>query len=207
MAYGVSNKEVARSTAEAPDVRQEAHHYGGVRVTDTESALTGDAVVPSTTPATDGETRLRGVAGWLLFFCVSLTVLNPVSSVILLTIGFIGNAPYFIQFPGLLVLTVIDTVVSLALMSASVYAGVGLWRVRPGAVRIARMFLIAGAVYALLAPFTPLLAGLPAEANGALIQAGLQGAARGVLYYVIWLNYLNRSKRVLATYPVQGPSA
>jgi len=176
-------------------------------VTDTESALAGDAVVTGTTTTTEQDTRLRGVGGWLLFFCVSLTVLNPVSTAIFLSIGIMGNAPYFVQYPGLLVLTVIDTAVSVALMAASVYAGVGLWRVRPGAVRIARMFLIAGAVYAVLAPFTPLLAGLPAEANDALIQAGIQGAGRGVVYYAIWLNYLNRSKRVLATYPAPVPPA
>jgi hypothetical protein len=165
----------------------------------------------------DTMTRLRGVRGWLLFFCLSLTLLNPGATVYNLYNSIPQSAPYFRAFPGLFLLAVVDTVVSAGIAALSVYAGILLWRVRPGAVRVTRIFLIVGMVYVVIAPFTPLLAGLPQAVNDAVISAVPLAIGRGILYYAIWLGYLSSSKRVRATYsanvvraypppPAPGPS-
>lgn len=144
---------------------------------------------------------LQGVKGWLLFFCISLTVLNPLATAIGLIYGLSGAGPVLLQYPGLLVVTGLDLLLSVALAALSLYAGVSLWRIRPGALKVARMFLLIGAVYTLVSPFMGLLAGLPDAANQVILQDALQSGGRGVVYPVLWMTYLMRSKRVAATYP------
>src|SRR5205823_6941119 len=88
------------------------------------------------TPATSVESRCKGVGGWLLPFCLGLTVFNPLISLVSLTASYRDSAPYFSQFPGLLVVTGLDTFLSLGLMVFSLYAGASLWRVQPTLVPI-----------------------------------------------------------------------
>jgi hypothetical protein len=159
-----------------------------------------ETMVPLVDAAAAGESRYKGVAGWLLFLCVSFTILNPVGTAIILAVGFSQNAPYFARFPGLLVVSIVDVFVSMGVMGLSVFAGISLWQLRPGAVRLAQTFLYVGAVYTVIAPFAPLLAGLPSAATGAILTAAVSSVGRGLLYYAIWLNYLRTSKRVQATY-------
>jgi hypothetical protein len=144
---------------------------------------------------------LSGVRGWLLFFVITLTVLNPAATVAGQWLSWSQVASLFDRLPGLLFLSAVNLLVAVALASFSVYAGVALWRRKVGAVHIARVFLIVGAIYALISPFFVLLVGLPASANGQLAAGALESAGRGVLYYALWLTYLLQSKRVRATYP------
>lgn len=144
---------------------------------------------------------LVGVKGWLLFFCISLTIISPLATLFNVSAGFLASYEAFDRFPGLLVLVLADSAVSIAIMGLSVFAGISLWRRHAGAVRAARIFLIAGAVYALLAPFAPLLAGLPDTANAEILEMAPLAVSRGLLYFVIWMNYLQRSRRVRATFP------
>ena len=158
---------------------------------------------PPPPPPVDTATRLRGVGGWLLFFCLSLTLFNPGATVYNLWQAIPQNQPFFNAYPGLFLLTVVDSVVSLGIAGLSVYAGIVMWRVRPGAVKVARTFLIVGAVYTVLAPFAPLLAGLPQRANDIIVSSAFTAVGRGVIYYAIWLSYLTSSKRVRATYTAE----
>jgi Protein of unknown function (DUF2569) len=169
-------------------------------MSDTEGAVPQETEARSA-PAVDIDSRYVGVGGWLLFFCVSLTVLNPALTLFNVGSGVVQNATYFGRSFPLLALVVADSAVSLAIAALSIYAGVSLWRVRPGAVKAARVFLIVGVVYAIAAPFSPLLLGLSAQASKQVLSIAVQTSGRGILYYVIWLNYLNVSKRVRATYP------
>jgi hypothetical protein len=162
--------------------------------------------VPIEADAVAQDSKLRGVRGWLLFFCVTLVFLNPLATLGVFGLSLSQLAPLFNRFPGLLTLAAVDGIVSLVLMSLSVYAGVSLWRARPGAVKSARMFLIAGVVYLLVSPLFTLLAGLPEGAALAALPDAYLAVGRALLYYAIWLNYLNTSKRVKATYPLQNPA-
>lgn len=153
----------------------------------------------------DGDEQVRGVGGWLLFFCVSLTILSPVASLALLGYGVFQSAPYFAQNFPVMALVLADAGLSVALVGAYVYAGVSLWRVRPQAVQVTRVVLIVSAVYALLAPLEPLLLGLDAAGRQQVIDAWMQTGWRGAMYSVIWLNYLMQSKRVRATYVDWNP--
>lgn len=149
------------------------------------------------------DSKLTGVRGWLLFFCVTLVFLNPLATLGMFGFSLSQLTPLFTTFPGLLILAMVDGLISLTLMSFSVYAGVSLWRVRPGAVKLAKTFLLAGVVYVLVAPLFTLFAGLPAGAAVSALPDAYVGAVRSLAYYAIWFNYLNTSKRVQATFGTQ----
>jgi hypothetical protein len=144
--------------------------------------------------------RYKGVRGWLLLFCLGLTVFSPLITLVSLALGYNESSKYFGQFPGLLVVTVIDTFLSLGVMAFSVYAGIGLWRIRPGAVRMAKRYLLCFLGYQAIAAILPFMAGLPSAANEAMIMQVAKDTFRSVIYIAVWYSYLNKSKRVQATY-------
>jgi len=146
------------------------------------------------------EPIVRKVGGWLLLFCLSLTIFSPLLTIIMLLISYSEVSQYFYRFPGLMHITVIDTVLSLALTIFSIYAGIALWSIKRNAVRIAKTYLLVFLGYVIVAVFLPFLADLPSAANEVMIAEGLKGAFRSFIYFFIWFSYLNKSKRVKATY-------
>jgi hypothetical protein len=146
------------------------------------------------------EPRYKGVGGWLLLLCLGLTVFTPLLTIRLLAMGFSESSKYFNQFPGLLVITVTDTVLSLGLMAFSIYAGTGLWSIRPGAVQMAKQYLLCFLGYQAIAAILPFMAWLPSAATKAMIGTIAMNTLRGVIYFAVWYSYLNMSKRVTATY-------
>ncbi|PYV92332.1 MAG: hypothetical protein DMG05_04840 [Acidobacteria bacterium] len=164
---------------------------------ETTNATSGQPVLPPVTPV---EPRYKGVGGWLLFFCLGLTVFNPLMSLFSLAGSYRESAPYFSQFPGLLVVTGLDTVLSLGLTVFSIYAGASLWRLRPGAVQTAKRYFLWFLAYQAVAIVLPFMAALPSAPDETMIAQTVKGAFRGIIYVIIWYSYLNKSERVRATY-------
>lgn len=164
-------------------------------------------LMPPPPPAMDEMTRLRGVKGWLLFFCVTLVLIYPGARMYELTQVVPVYSRLFSAFPGLFLLTLFLVAMNVAIAGLSVYAGVLLLRVRPGAVRTTKRFLIAAAVYVVLVSFAPLLAGLPQAANDIVLKAAVSSIGSGMVYVAIWFSYLTSSKRVRATYPAPSTPA
>jgi hypothetical protein len=158
------------------------------------------AAPPPLSPAASVEPRYKGVGGWLLLLCLGLTVFSPLITLVSLATSYSVSSQYFDRFHGLLVITVVDTLLSAGLMVFSVYAGVGLWSIRPGAVRTAKRYLLWFLGYHAVAAILPFTAGLPSAANDAMIAQVLKDTVKGVVYFAIWYSYLNRSERVRATY-------
>jgi hypothetical protein len=146
------------------------------------------------------EPKFKEVGGWLLFFCLTLTVFSPLSTIITLVSAYSGSSRVADRFPGLMVVTDIDMFLSFGLMAFSVYAGVSLWRVMPAAVRTAKRYLLCLLAYAVVATILPFMAGLPSYVNEAMIERVFIGAFRTVVYVAIWYAYLNNSTRVKATF-------
>ena len=142
--------------------------------------------------------QYKGIGGWLLLLCVGLTVFTPIRTLGSLAGSYIESAQYFEQFPGLLIVTVVDTILSLGLMAFSVYAGLGLWRIRAGAVETAKNYLWWFLAYHVVAAALPF--GLPSEAHRAMMEQVVKNMVGAVVAFAIWYSYLNRSKRVKATY-------
>jgi len=72
--------------------------------------------------------------------------------------------------------------------------------VQPGAVRTAKRYLLWFLAYQGIAIVLPFMAGLPSSADEAMIAQSVKDAFRGFIYVIIWYSYLNKSKRVRATY-------
>lgn len=142
----------------------------------------------------------QGVGGWLLLLCLGLTVFSPLLTVAALATSFTASAAAFDRFPGLLVVVVVDTLLSVCLMAFSVYAGTGLWTIRPGAVAMAKRYLLFFLAYSAVAAVLPFLAGLPAKANNAMLASVFKDTGRAIIYFAVWYSYLGKSSRVQATY-------
>jgi len=95
---------------------------------------------------------------------------------------------------------VIDGLLCSLTVAFSVYAGIRLWDIRPGAVRTAKRFLWCIVGYHAVLLFLPFLAGLPKIATGAMIVSAVTELMGALVYVGLWTSYLNRSQRVRATY-------
>jgi len=149
--------------------------------------------------------RYQSVGGWLALFCLGLIFFTPLLTLNSLIDAHSSAVQLADRYPGFLVTTLVDGVLSLALAAFSVYAGLALWRIRPGAVRTAEIYLLCFLCYQGIAAVLPFLAGLPASANHGLTEAVYKNLTRGLLYFGLWYSYLNKSKRVKATYNALRP--
>jgi hypothetical protein len=154
----------------------------------------------------EGETAIPvegpvGVKGWLLWFCLVLTVFNPLLTVYNLVSGYTQASPLFDRFPGFRVVTILDFVLSAGIVCFGIYAGIALWKKRDGAVRTAKGYLQTFLAYAVIESVLPFMAGLPSAANEVMLPEVLKSGFRGLVFFAIWYSYLNRSKRVKNTFP------
>jgi uncharacterized membrane protein len=144
--------------------------------------------------------QYRGVRGWLLILCLNVGIFDPLT--MLLTIFLVTNAtkPYFGEHPELLRLCLASGICRLALAVFSVYAGMALWKIVPGAVSIAKKYLMAVVLYSVVASLLPVIAGVPQESYQEFASQTLFNSFLTMSYAIAWYIYLQRSKRVKATY-------
>lgn len=145
-------------------------------------------------------TKHKGVGGWLLLFCIGLIIISPLLNIFSITSGYQEVSPYFEVYPRILPIVIITSVLGIVLSCFSIYAGIVLWKIRPNAVKIAKNYLLTMLGYSILSAFLPFMAGLPAEANQAMLTTVAADIFRTVIYTAVWYSYLNRSIRVKQTY-------
>ena len=137
--------------------------------------------------ATSQHDAPRRVGGWLLVLCRLLIVLHPLSLAV--TASNVMNALFLRGAPVAIVL-----LMRLAVVAFGVAAGRMLQNVRPGAVELARVALLASAaldVFVYTTPFFPSNR-MPGDTTFYVIAS--------LAYHGAWIAYLARSKRVRATF-------
>ena len=154
----------------------------------------------STEIRTDQASDLHGVRGWLLALCLYLLVLIPALAVL----GLIGAWQSAPSSPQLQAAVMLETVFELALAGFAFYAGFSLYRLRPNALPIAKVYFITILTLGLLGLGILVVASLRARSDAAFSNM-LRGPAafagvREVVLSLAWLVYLERSRRVRATY-------
>lgn len=156
---------------------------------------------------TAGEPRgtqdvLRGVGGWLTFFCVGLTILSP-----LLSLGHMSNSwdkakPAFARFPSLRTAIIVENTGFAAIVIYGFISGVRIWGGSPAGKRLAQRYLLIRLFGSI--DIELLALGLMSELPSAAVTAvagGIFGALIGeVIYFLIWWFYFMKSKRVKNTY-------
>jgi hypothetical protein len=143
---------------------------------------------------------VSGVGGWLLLFCISITIISPVYSVILLITGLTQSIDVLPIYPGYIITLITDTVLSIGLIGFSVYTGVRLWSIKPRAVRTAKILLVSLLCYNILSPLLIYLAGFTPSINNEILSDYGKDFVRGIIFFGVWFAYLSSSKRVKNTY-------
>jgi Protein of unknown function (DUF2569) len=139
------------------------------------------------------------VSGWLLLFCLSLTIAYP--GTILYRI-FSHTIPR-LTHAHTAALVFLLTTYSLLFGAMSIFSflvGLRLWLVSPGAVRFARHYLRIS-IGANMAYFVFWILLFRPSQSLSLAQMGWSHVAGPLLYFALWYSYLEHSKRVRATYP------
>jgi len=129
-----------------------------------------------------------GIGGWLLVLCVLLLLWQPLSLGLLASGVLDDLARRGLPLAMVLLLRVIVTAFGIA-------AGLALVNRRSGAVTLGKVSLIASAatdVFVYATPYFPSNR-MPGETPFYIAAA--------LVYYIIWLAYLFRSKRVKNTFP------
>lgn len=149
--------------------------------------------------------RRKGVAGWLLLLCVSLTIINPLLSLAdaLATLQF--WSAHTEESHALSRMLVAGVLMESALACFSLYAGFGLWGVSRGAVKMAKAYLLAHLAYAVVTFLLPLTAGLSTPDSLIMLRLGERWLLRSLIYVIICYAYLTKSERVEATYAEDAP--
>lgn len=140
------------------------------------------------------------MGGWLFLLCINLTILDPIANLLNLAIGTHFGRQYFDQNPALQRLMIINGLCSIGLAVFSVYAGISLWKVFPNAVTTAKKYLGAAFFYSLLSLLLPYLIGISDEFQKEVGATNLLNSFVTAVYLYAWYQYLNRSRRVKATY-------
>jgi len=145
------------------------------------------------------ETGPRGVGGWLLFFCVGLTILQP-GLFALTTVG--GFAALSQQRGGISALLYWDTAIMVVFVAVSAVVGARIWAGSPQGRTLALRLLYARLPYLLVCNVAGLfLFAEPAWlSNPTLVGAFVGNLLREVLYLAVWVGYFKKSKRVRNTY-------
>lgn len=127
---------------------------------------------------------LRGVGGFLLFFCVAITILRP-----------LGYAAEILQNPHDTFVVVFD----LGLAAFSIYTGLTTWRARPNALKLIKVYFIvtlAVACLMILRLSTSIKEIVQQSPSENPVATGLQT----LMAVAIWWSYFAQSKRVKATF-------
>jgi len=149
------------------------------------------------------EPTLHGVGGWLLVLCLYLMALVPLLAIL----GLVGAWQSAAASPALQSSLVFGTLFELVLAGFAIYAGWGLYRLRPNAAAIVKIYFIVMLTLGVLGLAMAVLGSLTQNPDrvlanlmrGPAVVAGVEQ----IVLAVAWLFSLERSKRVRATYPRQ----
>lgn len=152
----------------------------------------------------DKKEQIKGVEGWLLFFCMML-ILSPIAYI-----------PYSIDtyqeiqdevnwFSLLDTILIIDLILSVLISCLSIYAGLMLWRIRPDAINTATLYLNIVLVYSIIIFLTFTIIFFISEIpfNTALqfiYGQMIRETISSIVYVLTWKLYLINSERVKNTF-------
>ena len=152
------------------------------------------------------QSSLRGVEGWLIFFCMFL-ILTPFMELPYIILYYIDTHSNLQWYPFLETVLNIDLVISILISFYAIYAGINLWRIHPNAIRSANLFLNLYIAYTAVA-FITIAAFLQIsdvpfnQVTQTAFGNFLKDTIRSITFLIIWKSYLKNSERVKNTYVV-----
>ena len=145
----------------------------------------------------------KGIGGWLLLFIILLTIINPLVN--FLAVLRLLDIIYPFQLPiGILTFyIIIEIILLIGFISFGIYVGASLWRVKPYAVKIAKIFLIISFIYSIISSIITFVLFPPESSDVAYFSPTIRNIHFRFIFTVIWFCYLTKSKRVKITYGVE----
>jgi len=142
--------------------------------------------------------ELKGIRGWLLVLIAYLLLFEPLRAIPVLLA--LSVRPPSVALQNVLI---IGAIVQTAIAAFSLYAGISLLRLRPGAVSIAKIYFVAMLTLGILELSMVILAAVLSFSDPTVANMLRPAALTAVIQVVIsgaWLVYLEQSRRVRATY-------
>jgi len=168
----------------------------GIRVPEIVSAA---APSPISTPIAPAASGAHGVGGWLLFFCISLTILRPV---LFVASAFSQWSLYGSQIravPALLQCFIWESFATAFFAVVGLIGGILIWAGRPNGRDIARRVLVLCMIGVVIANIISLLI-LGDQFATHAFSTVVGSVFHEAFFFTVWWLYFLKSKRVLNTY-------
>ncbi len=165
----------------------------------------GATAVPNTNPTVTTGTVLggpKGVGGWLIFFCVALTILGPLFSIGQMVSTWEESEPAFGRFPSIKSAMILENFGLVALLIYGFILGCIIWGGNPKCKKLAKQYLLIRlfGFFGIELVAIMIIADLPSEVLAAGVGGVIGAGFREVLFFLIWWFYFKKSKRVRNTY-------
>jgi hypothetical protein len=156
----------------------------------------------------DCETEVEGVqvGGWLVVFCVLITIVGPISWSVSTASTWSIVESLFEQFPSFRTSYILEACGLAAINAYGIWTGFRVWSGGPNGRELARQFLtirLSGFVLLELVGVATMM-DLPPE----ILSGGIEGLVKGIFkelsFFTVWWAYFKRSKRVRETYGPLG---
>jgi hypothetical protein len=144
----------------------------------------------------------KGVGGWLLFFCVGLTILGPLYNLGQISMNWEQAQPAFAQFPSLKTAVMWENAGTVALIIYGFIVGCMIWGGNPNGREIAKKFLLIRLFGFIGIEFIAvvIMGDMPTEVVASVIGAAVGAIFGNLISFLIWWFYFKKSKRVRNTY-------
>ena len=160
---------------------------------------------PSVVAPAVAATGPKGVGGWLLFFCVSLTILNPFFFLGCFAMFWaVDLQPMFDLFPNLKNAVICREIGSVALIIYGFIVGCMIWSGNPSGREIAKKYLLINLFGAIGIEFIVVVirGDMPAQVAQLFEGNALRAIFSHSVGFLVWWFYFKKSKRVRNTYGV-----
>ena len=146
----------------------------------------------------------KGVGGWLVFFCIAITILIPVANLLQMAIGWSMAEDGFARYPLLKGISLWENFGWSVLFVYGIIVGCIIWSGSPKGRSVARVFLMVRLFAFIGVEVVALLMLLTGDLPGEVIAFGFFGAfgvcINAVGFCLAWWFYFKKSERVRNTY-------
>jgi hypothetical protein len=144
----------------------------------------------------------RPVGGWLLFFCVVITILGPLFSLFSMVSAWVHAYAAFDSLPALRTALLVEDLGLLLVAVYGPYVGIELWARNPYGKKLAKQYLRARLAVGVGVEIVALLV-MGSHATSAVLAAAFASCLREGVFFAVWWTYFKKSTRVNSAYPGQ----
>lgn len=144
----------------------------------------------------------KGVGGWLVFFCVSLTILSPLVVLSQTASTWAQLAPVIDSYPALTRAILFESIGTGALAVYGIIVGIMIWSGSLKGRKMAKTFLLIRLVafIAIEGITVAMISDLPTQMLEGAISGAVTSVFQVLIYTAVWWSYFKKSVRVKNTY-------